>query len=184
MKFMKYSAVLALVAFSLSLGAFAKDRNEGKFTLSDPATVGSTQLKPGDYKATWEGSGSDVQVKILQGKNVVATSFGQIGGQSDAARFGDRDGTAAARTYRSKLTFRVVTRPCVCHTTNSAESISKKKVNLKCKAGYEPAIFVGHRAGEDPSLRSGQAAREPPGRQRYFCRRHFWTTRLSSLPGT
>lgn len=78
MKFMKYSAVLALVAFSLSLGAFAKDKNEGKFTLSNPASVGSTQLRPGDYKVTWEGSGSDVQVKILQGKNVVATSSAKL----------------------------------------------------------------------------------------------------------
>src|SRR5438445_7058820 len=78
MKFMKYSAVLALVAFSLSLGGFAKDRNEGKFTLSNPASVGSTQLQPGDYKATWDGSGSDVQVKILQGKNVVATTSAKL----------------------------------------------------------------------------------------------------------
>jgi hypothetical protein len=78
MKFVKSSAVLALVALSLSLGAFAKDKNEGKFTLSNPASVGSTQLRPGDYKATWEGSGSDVQVKILQGKNVVATSSAKL----------------------------------------------------------------------------------------------------------
>jgi hypothetical protein len=78
MKFVKYSAVLALVAFCLSLSAFAKDRNEGKFTLADPASIGSTQLRPGDYKATWEGTGSDVQVKILQGKNVVATTSAKL----------------------------------------------------------------------------------------------------------
>jgi len=82
MKFVKYSALLALVAFSLSLGAFAKDKNEGKFTLSDSAQVGSTQLKPGTYKATWEGTGSDVQVKILQGKNVVATTSAKLVDQS------------------------------------------------------------------------------------------------------
>ena len=74
MQFAKYPTILALIVFALSLSAFAKDRNEGKFTLSEAASVGSTQLHPGDYKATWEGSGSDVQVKILQGKNVVAAS--------------------------------------------------------------------------------------------------------------
>lgn len=74
MKSMKYVALLALVASSLTLGAFAKDKNEGKFTLSDPVQLGSTQLKPGDYKAVWDGTGADVQVKILQGKNVVATA--------------------------------------------------------------------------------------------------------------
>ena len=74
MRAVKYSAVLVLVALSLSLAAFAKNSsNEGKFTLWDSAVVGSTQLAPGDYKATWEGSGPVVQVKILQGKNVVAT---------------------------------------------------------------------------------------------------------------
>jgi hypothetical protein len=72
MKLMKYFALLAFVA-TLTLGAFAKDQNEGKFTLSDSVQLGSTQLKPGDYKATWEGTGSDVQVKILKGKEVVAT---------------------------------------------------------------------------------------------------------------
>ena len=72
MKLMKYFALLAFVA-TLTLGAFAKDQNEGKFTLSDNVQLGSTQLKAGDYKATWEGTGSDVQVKILKGKEVVAT---------------------------------------------------------------------------------------------------------------
>ncbi len=78
MKFVKYSAVLALVAFSLSLSVFAKDRNEGKFTLNDPASLGSAKLRPGDYKATWEGTGPEVEVKILQGKNVVATSSAKL----------------------------------------------------------------------------------------------------------
>jgi hypothetical protein len=71
MKFVKYVALLGLVSL-LSLGAFARDKNEGKFTLSNSVQICSTQLKAGDYKATWDGTG-DVQVKILQGKNVVAT---------------------------------------------------------------------------------------------------------------
>ena len=71
MKVAKYIALLGLVSL-LSLGAFAKDKNEGKFTLQTPVQVGSTQLSAGNYKASWDGTG-DVQVKILQGKNVVAT---------------------------------------------------------------------------------------------------------------
>jgi hypothetical protein len=73
MKSLKFSALVLVAAFSLSLGAFAKDKNEAKFTLSNTAQIGGTQLKPGEYKATWEGTG-DVQVKILQGKNVVANT--------------------------------------------------------------------------------------------------------------
>ncbi len=78
MRFAKYSVGLMLVAMCISLSAIAKDKNEGNFTLSSPAQVGSTQLQPGDYKATWDGSGSDVQVKILQGKNVVATTSAKL----------------------------------------------------------------------------------------------------------
>lgn len=74
MKSVKFAAVFALVIFGLSLTSFGKDKNEGKFTVWSPVQLGSTELKPGDYKATWEGTGSDVQVKILQGKNVVATA--------------------------------------------------------------------------------------------------------------
>jgi hypothetical protein len=98
MKFVKYSAVLVLVSFALSLGAFAKDRNEGKFSLTEAAQIGSTQLKPGDYKVTWDGTGSDVQVKILQGKNVVATTSAKLVDKSlgtDAVTLG---GTSGVKT--------------------------------------------------------------------------------------
>jgi hypothetical protein len=97
MKFVKYSAVLALVAFTLSLGAFAKDKsnNEGKFTLGDTAQVGSTQLKPGDYKAVWDGTGPDVQVQLLQGKHVMATTSAKLVDKSyaqDAVTLGPGSG--------------------------------------------------------------------------------------------
>src|ERR1700751_3383652 len=81
MKSLKFGALALVAAVLLSMGAFAKDKkdkNEGKFTLADSAQIGSTQLKPGDYKAEWDGTGSDVQVKILQGKNVVATTSGKL----------------------------------------------------------------------------------------------------------
>jgi hypothetical protein len=78
MKSLKFGALALAAAVILSMGAFAKDKNEGKFTLTNPAQIGSTQLKPGDYKAVWEGTGSDVQVKILQGKDVVATTSAKL----------------------------------------------------------------------------------------------------------
>jgi hypothetical protein len=84
MKSLKYGAVVLVAAFSLSLMAFAKDKNEAKFTLADTAQIGSTQLHPGDYKATWDGNGSDVQVKILQGKNVVATTSAKLVDKNNA----------------------------------------------------------------------------------------------------
>jgi hypothetical protein len=77
MKVVRYGALLALVALSLSLGLVAKDKkdkNEAKFTLADSVQIGSNELKAGNYKAIWDSSGPDVEVKILQGNNVVATA--------------------------------------------------------------------------------------------------------------
>jgi hypothetical protein len=41
-------------------------------SISNPVNVNGTTLKPGDYKLQWDGAGPDVEVSILQGKNVVA----------------------------------------------------------------------------------------------------------------
>jgi hypothetical protein len=74
MKFGKSIAIVAVLASGLSLSAFAKDKNETKVTFSDAIQVGSTQLKAGDYKLQWDGNGPDVQVKVVKGKDVVATA--------------------------------------------------------------------------------------------------------------
>src|ERR1043166_4294900 len=67
MKSAKYFLLLAGVALLLPLSAMAKDNgNSGKFTISENVKVGATQLKPGDYKVEWDGSGDNVQVKIIQ----------------------------------------------------------------------------------------------------------------------
>jgi hypothetical protein len=73
MKSSKYIAIVAVLASGLSLNAFAKDKNETRITLSDSVQVGTTDLKPGGYTLQWDGDGPDVQVKVLKGKNVVAT---------------------------------------------------------------------------------------------------------------
>jgi hypothetical protein len=73
MKTGKYIAIVAVLASGLSLSAIAKDKNETRISLSDSVQVGATDLKPGDYTLQWEGDGPDVQVKVLKGKNVVAT---------------------------------------------------------------------------------------------------------------
>jgi hypothetical protein len=73
MKTGKYVAIVAVLASGLSLSAIAKDKNETRISLSDSVQVGATDLKPGDYTLQWDGDGPDVQVKVLKGKNVVAT---------------------------------------------------------------------------------------------------------------
>ena len=71
MKFATVSKSLVLgLALLLACSAFAGTK--ANLQLNHPVTLNGTTLKPGDYKVQWEGSGPNVEVSILQGKNVVA----------------------------------------------------------------------------------------------------------------
>ena len=63
------SLVLGL-ALMLASSAFAATK--ANLQLSHPVTVNGTTLKAGDYKVQWEGDGPNVELSILQGKNLVA----------------------------------------------------------------------------------------------------------------
>ena len=62
----------------LSIGAFAKDSNSGKFDLQQPAKIGSAVLQPGQYTAEWTGSNDAVKINILQRGKTVATAEGTV----------------------------------------------------------------------------------------------------------
>jgi hypothetical protein len=71
MKFATVSKMLVLgLALVLASSAFAATK--ASLQLSHPVTVNGTTLKAGDYKLQWEGNGPNVELSILQGKNVVA----------------------------------------------------------------------------------------------------------------
>jgi hypothetical protein len=71
MKFATVSKTLALgLALVLASSAFAATK--ASLQLNHPVTVNGTTLKAGDYKLQWEGNGPNVELSILQGKNVVA----------------------------------------------------------------------------------------------------------------
>jgi hypothetical protein len=73
MMFGKYIAIVAVLASSVSLNAFAKDKNDTRVKFSEKIQIGASELAPGDYKLQWDGNGPDVQVKVVKGKDVVAT---------------------------------------------------------------------------------------------------------------
>ena len=62
---------LALLLASSAFGA--NKANKGSFEISEPLTVSGQELKPGQYKVTWEGTGGDVQAMILSSGKLVAT---------------------------------------------------------------------------------------------------------------
>ena len=80
MKYPKYFAVVALFCLITTAGLFAdsKSKDSGNLNLANSVQVGSTQVAPGDYKVEWNGTGDNVQVSILKGKNVVATTEGKL----------------------------------------------------------------------------------------------------------
>ena len=71
MKSTKIGLVMGL-ALLLATSAFAA--NKGSVQFHDQVTVAGTQLKAGDYRVAWEGSGLNVQLNILKGNKVVAST--------------------------------------------------------------------------------------------------------------
>ena len=80
MKYPKYFAVIAFFCLMTTAGLFAdsKSKDRGNINLANPVQIGSTQVAPGDYKVEWSGTGDNVQVNILKGKNVIATTEGKL----------------------------------------------------------------------------------------------------------
>jgi hypothetical protein len=71
MKFATVSKSLVMgLALMLATSAFASDK--GKLQIYNPVTVNGTTLKAGDYKLEWTGTAGNVELSIIQGKNVLA----------------------------------------------------------------------------------------------------------------
>jgi hypothetical protein len=70
---MKFATISKSVVMGLALllasSAFAATK--ASLNLQDPTTVNGIKLKAGDYKLVWDGSGPNVEVSIIQGKNVL-----------------------------------------------------------------------------------------------------------------
>jgi len=60
------------VAVLMSIAAFAS--NKGSISLYDNVAVGNQALKPGEYSIKWDGDGPNVQLNIMKGSKVVATT--------------------------------------------------------------------------------------------------------------
>lgn len=68
-RFIGFAGAMLLVA----IGAFAANATKGTLHLYETVSVQGKQLPPGNYKVEWNGTGANVQVSILNGKDTVAT---------------------------------------------------------------------------------------------------------------
>ena len=71
---MKFATVTKslVIGLALLLASSAFAATKADLSLQSSVTVNGTTLKPGDYKLQWDGSGPNVEVSIMQGKNVLA----------------------------------------------------------------------------------------------------------------
>jgi hypothetical protein len=79
MKFQKiYKSLFLGLALLLATGAFAAAANKGSMQLMDSVTISGKQIPAGTYLVKWDGTGPNVEVSILQGKEVVATTQARL----------------------------------------------------------------------------------------------------------
>ena len=62
-----------LLGLALLLAASVFAANKGSLQVSDPVTVNGKQIPAGEYTVKWDGTGPNVELNILRGKNVVAS---------------------------------------------------------------------------------------------------------------
>ncbi|HEY2119944.1 MAG TPA: hypothetical protein VGH37_12215 [Candidatus Acidoferrum sp.] len=74
MKMSRLPLAIVGAALFFTTSAFAQNENKGKLSVPETITVEGKQLPPGDYKVEWQGAGPNVEVKILKGKETVATA--------------------------------------------------------------------------------------------------------------
>jgi hypothetical protein len=71
-KYLQSMVVLSTLTLLFPLGALARD-NKHSVDIIDSVQVGSTQLKPGNYKVEWQGTGPVVQVSFERNGATVVT---------------------------------------------------------------------------------------------------------------
>ncbi len=80
-------SLLPGLALLLATSALAANKgNRGSFEVFEPVTVSGHQLAPGQYKLTWEGTASSVELMILSQGKVVATVPARLIELSQAVR--------------------------------------------------------------------------------------------------
>jgi hypothetical protein len=85
MKRLNHIALLIAISLLFPLLAFASNKNQHSVSINDSVKVGSTQLKPGDYKVEWQGTGPAVQVTFMHNGNTVATAPATLRTNDDQA---------------------------------------------------------------------------------------------------
>lgn len=74
------SALLGLTLLVSTSGSAStkSSQNKGSLKIQEPVTVNGIRLAMGNYQFSWEGTGPDVELNIIQSHKVVATVPAQL----------------------------------------------------------------------------------------------------------
>jgi hypothetical protein len=77
---MKFATIFksVILGLALLLASTAFAATKATLALTNPAVVNGTKLNAGEYKVEWDGTGPNVEVSILQGKNIVAKTTAKL----------------------------------------------------------------------------------------------------------
>jgi hypothetical protein len=105
-KYLQHLAILTTSALLFPVGALARD-SAHSVEIPSAVQVGSTHLKPGNYKVAWQGTGPVVQVSFQQNGKTVATLPATLKTNDDQARQDAimTEGTSADATTLKEIDF-------------------------------------------------------------------------------
>ncbi|MGC1088550.1 MAG: hypothetical protein WA894_08950 [Candidatus Acidiferrum sp.] len=78
MKVLRLSTLLIGSSLLLPASILAANTVKKSLHLYDEVTVNGTQLAPGDYRVEWSGSGPEVKLDIMKGRETVATAPARV----------------------------------------------------------------------------------------------------------
>jgi uncharacterized protein with FMN-binding domain len=67
----RFTSLFAFLFMLVSVAAFAGSKKAETVTFDKSVKVGNTELAPGDYKVSWNGTGPNVEVTFAQDKKAV-----------------------------------------------------------------------------------------------------------------
>ena len=78
MKCARCMALISTLTLLFPLAMWARNKNQHSVDIPDAVQIGSTQLKPGNYKVEWQQAGPNVHVEFVQNGKTMATALGTL----------------------------------------------------------------------------------------------------------
>lgn len=78
MKCAKCMALISTLTLLFPLSMWARDKNQHSVDIPDSVQIGTTHLKPGNYKVEWQEAGPTVRVEFIQNGKTLATASGTL----------------------------------------------------------------------------------------------------------